>query len=428
MTGLASHAWVHVMGLTLLHGLWQGAVVAAVAATLMRAAGPSAAGTRHAISCAALALLVVIGGVTAIAVLPARPEEVAAVASSGEAATVLEVAESVGLAGAIRESARGAYGHVSSALPWLVAGWLAGVLVSGLRLAIGIGWIVRARRAGCPVGAAVASRARAIADRMGVGRSFHVAASSRVEVPTVVGWRRPVVLVPDTVLERWSGPELDALLAHELGHVERGDGRLALVQSVAESVLFHNPAARWLARVARAEREHRCDDVAVETCGDLSTYVRALVELESLRPVAARAGVAASGGSLLARVRRLTRPDTVAWSGTARLGAAVAALALVVGTVWIEASVVSEVVARPADRMTIAAHDPGGRFGVVSARGRVLAVGLDARSLAPTRWTQRGDSLVVHDVDGDERFAVRVLADGGLEWEPRPESWGRSGR
>lgn len=422
MTGVASYAWAHVIGLTLLHGVWQGALVALAAAVLMRAAGPAAAEARHAIACGALALLVGLGIATAVAVLPTPPEETAAVAASpvGPAQVVRPGEAMGGLAGVVDR----AYGFAWPALPWIAVGWLVGVAAFGLRLGLGIAWTARVRRTGRSPEPYVEARARSIARRMGLRRGFRLVVSRRVEVPTVVGWRGPVVLVPGPLIERLTDSEIDALLAHELGHVARSDGLLALVQSIAETVLFHHPAAWWLGRVARVEREHRCDDDALETCGDLPTYVRALAELETMRPAVTRVGLAATGGSLVDRVRRLVGPDRARWSGVARVAGSVLALVLLAASAWIEASVVPDVAARPGGRMAIAAHDPAGRFGVVVSDGRVLAVGVDAAPLTPDRWVQRADRLVIHDVDGDERFTV-ALDEEGLSWEPRPESWGR---
>ena len=56
-----------------------------------------------------------------------------------------------------------------------------------------------------------------------------------------------------------------------------------LLQTLAETLLFYHPAVWWLSARIRDEREHCCDDVAVEVCGDPVSYAAALTELESWR-------------------------------------------------------------------------------------------------------------------------------------------------
>jgi peptidoglycan/xylan/chitin deacetylase (PgdA/CDA1 family) len=116
------------------------------------------------------------------------------------------------------------------------------------------------------------------------------------------------VLLPAAALAGLTPAQLDALLAHELAHVRRHDYLVNLLQSLAETLLFYHPAAHWLSRRVRAEREHVCDDLAVEATGDAITYARALVALEELRRRTCRTpqfALAADGGSLRHRVQRL---------------------------------------------------------------------------------------------------------------------------
>ena len=103
------------------------------------------------------------------------------------------------------------------------------------------------------------------------------------------------------------------MLAHELAHVRRYDYAVNLLQTFAETLLFYHPAAWWLSGRVRAEREHACDDAAVEATGGALAYARALAALEQLRgsqtPPAALA-LAANGGSLMQRIQRLVNRDT----------------------------------------------------------------------------------------------------------------------
>src|SRR5439155_24365325 len=75
-----------------------------------------------------------------------------------------------------------------------------------------------------------------------------------------------------------------------------------------------HPAVWWLSNRIRVEREHCCDDIAVAVCGDPIGYARALADLETWRTLRLGSGqaaesmaLAATGGSLVERVRRILR-------------------------------------------------------------------------------------------------------------------------
>src|SRR4029077_10699398 len=102
-----------------------------------------------------------------------------------------------------------------------------------------------------------------------------------VDVPTVVGWLRPAILLPIAALAALSPAQVEAILAHERAHIRRHDCAMNVLQTIAETLLFYHPAVWWLSKRIRVEREHCCDDVAIAVCGDPVGYAQALAELES---------------------------------------------------------------------------------------------------------------------------------------------------
>src|SRR5438045_9456639 len=116
-----------------------------------------------------------------------------------------------------------------------------------------------------------------LARRLRVSRPIRVLQSAAVQVPAVVGWLRPVILVPASALTGLTPLQLDALLAHEIAHVRRYDYIVRVLQSVIETLLFYHPAVWGVSRRVGAEREHCCDDVAVAVCGHAQRYAQARV-------------------------------------------------------------------------------------------------------------------------------------------------------
>ena len=144
-----------------------------------------------------------------------------------------------------------------------------------------------------------------LGQRLGMDRPVKLLQSAFVEVPTVIGWLRPVILLPVGCLLGLSTAQLEAILAHELAHIRRHDYLVNLFQNVVETRLFYHTAVWWVSRRIREERENCCDDLAVEICGDRLTYARALATLEEMRHTPGQLALAAAGAPLLQRIRRL---------------------------------------------------------------------------------------------------------------------------
>ncbi|MFY0580083.1 M56 family metallopeptidase [Cystobacter fuscus] len=201
---------------------------------------------------------------------------------------------------------------VSGNLHALVLAWGLGVVLSSLRLLSGWLRLRRLVREAEPAPVEWQEALERLARQLGMTRPVRLLRSAAIDVPATLGWLRPVVLLPVTVLTGLSARQLEMVLAHELAHIRRHDFAVNLVQTLVETLLFYHPAVWWMSRVIRAERENCCDDIAVGTSGNAVSYARALTALEALRelPVSGPA-MSALGGSLTERVRRLVgRPVT----------------------------------------------------------------------------------------------------------------------
>ena len=169
---------------------------------------------------------------------------------------------------------------------------------------------------------ALLERCRDLQQRIGIRSLVRYAYSEIVDAPAVVGWVRPLVLIPLSSIAGLSIEQLEAVIAHELAHVRRYDALVNLFQIAIETVLFYHPAVWWVNRVIRTERENCCDDIAVALCGDAREYARALATLGTARPAWA---MAANGGALKTRVGRLLGMQKMT-HGIPRAGLAVLAV------------------------------------------------------------------------------------------------------
>ena len=297
------------IGWALLHLLWQGLLVAAILAATLALLSKQSANARYLSSCGALALLVVLGAVTAYRAYDAGRESGAGSRSEIAASLIAPTAPPITAESTspdTRPPTDSLVTFTRSHLPQIVLVWLTGVLLLSVRLLFG--WLRAhsiARKNATEAAPEWQRSARRLAHALKLRRAVQLLESAAVEVPTVIGWLRPVVLLPATSLTGLSTEQMEMILAHELAHIRRNDFFVNLMQAVVETLLFYHPAVWWISNRIRVEREHCCDDVAVAVSGKPLVYARALTRLEELRVEDAQAFVAANGGSLIGRIRRL---------------------------------------------------------------------------------------------------------------------------
>ncbi|RKH34126.1 M56 family metallopeptidase [Corallococcus sicarius] len=315
MNGLILEA----VGWALLHLMWQGVLVAAALALALRWVGGRSANLRYALACGALGIMLALPVATAwrhasraVEDRPARTEsfERSAPVFAGTAAlTRTQPVHRPAIPSGVSEQPlwERAFQQVGEHLPWLVLAWGMGVAASSLRLLKG--WMLLRHQVHEAVHASWEwqERMEKMARRLGLTRPVRLLVSSKLEVPSTLGWLKPVVLVPTATLTGLAVRELELVLAHELAHIRRHDFAVNVVQTLVETLLFYHPAVWWMSQVIRVERENCCDDLAVHQ-GSPLPYARALTALEALRIQGMGAGgpaLSALGGSLKDRVRRL---------------------------------------------------------------------------------------------------------------------------
>ncbi len=316
------------IGWALLHLIWQGAIVAAILAAGLSLLKQKSANIRYAFACAALALLPLLAVATAWRCYEPLPTPSDGPISLRASSLPADIAKAVA-AQAARSALVSAGDLARSALPYVVLAWLAGVTILSIRLFVGLSRVQRLAARAVPASVKWESILRRLSHALGLRYAVALLETAAAEVPTVVGWLRPVILLPASALSGLSAEQIEMLLAHELAHIRRNDFFVNVLQSVVETLMFYHPAAWWISSRIRVEREHCCDDLAVEVCGNAVQYARALTRLEELRSTRSGLAVAANGGSLVGRIRRLVGVPIDATASVSRWFAALGVLAIV---------------------------------------------------------------------------------------------------
>ncbi|HEY2342572.1 MAG TPA: M56 family metallopeptidase, partial [Chthoniobacteraceae bacterium] len=311
------------LGWVLLHFMWEGAGIGLLAYSSMACMRRAAARYRYLICCLALAACAAVPVATWAALARREaPRPAMHFVSDGSTRPAVSTApagmSSVGdgasepkppMPASVRASRARDFGNRPSLdryLPYAVVFWLAGVTLLALRLLLGWLKLVGFRRSGQIVDHSEwLERLSKLAEHMGISSPMRLCHSALVEVPMLIGWLRPVILVPASVFTGLTQAQLEAVLAHELAHIRRHDYLVNVLQSIIETVLFYHPAVWWISARIREERENCCDDIAVETTRDRVLYASALMLLEDTRTCSAPLALAIAQGPLLARIRRI---------------------------------------------------------------------------------------------------------------------------
>jgi beta-lactamase regulating signal transducer with metallopeptidase domain len=288
------------LGWSLVHFVWQGTAIAALAAAAFAVCRRTQ--LRYIVGVAALVLMLAAPAATFFFYLQ-QHENIAQL--SNLSAVVPHVAATLQESGASEPSHPTSLRNSLDALPWLVEAWLLGVALLSLRSVGGFLLLERERRRqSSVVKEQVLEICYVLQERLAINRAIEFCECAWLQAPAVVGWFRPVVFLPVSVLTGLSEEQLQAVIAHELAHIRRLDAFVNVFQVCVETLLFYHPAVWWLNKRIRAEREHCCDETAVTVCGNAVEYARALALMEEWRSAPVFA-MAANRGPLTERIVRV---------------------------------------------------------------------------------------------------------------------------
>ena len=389
--------WIDITGWTLLHFVWQGTLLGLAVAGILWLCRRRSADARYAVASGGLVALLAAPVVTATVLWQAARTVEPFGAAARTASRALGSGSTSGHALIPRDSMNALHARVAAALPMVVAIWLTGACLLLVRTGGGLWRVHRLHEAGLAAPASRWQEATArLASRLGLVNAVRVVESRLVGTPTVVGWVRPIILLPVAALANLTPAQVEAILAHELAHIRRHDYLVNLLQSLGETVLFYHPAVWWVSGRIRVEREHCCDDVALVVSGDRVGYASALTALEEWRGRETAPALGAADGPLSGRVRRiLDRPSHARPRFGRRIAAWAAALVLCAGigtAVW------------PRQAATYATQ-AGGTGGVQGAPTTPEAVAVDWRASETAHFEIRYGAAFADDIDRIEAAA-----------------------
>lgn len=291
-----------VLGITIIHSLWQGLIVFAALRLLLLLRPKLSAAAKHNAAFTALTLILAWFVYTLYTEL--NNYNWAGTTALQQMPFSLPIAFSL-----FTTPANRAYFAITGYMPYITGIYIAGLLFNILK--IGLAWfkISQIRRS------AIASGYQGLIDslsrQLGISKTTRVAYSGLIDVPCLMGFAKPLILLPLSISTYLSAEEIKAILLHELAHVKRNDYLLNLVQQIIGMLLFFNPFSRLINNIINAERENCCDDMVVHTAEPL-VYAQTLLKLEQNRTQSWQLALAATGKKhhLLTRIERIMKTKT----------------------------------------------------------------------------------------------------------------------
>jgi len=301
---LFSSPLVYCLGWTLVHFLWQGIAVGVIYIGVRQMLRRQSPATRYHLAMSTLAVMAILPIITYIH-LTNTITGIAADEHLHSLSAVLTLGEKQDTTTAFSLIDR-LQNLLQPLIPWTVPFWLLGVCAAMVRVIRGWRHAHQLRETATFIPlqewhAVVNS----LCSLFGINKIVRLAVSTNVSVPSVVGWLKPIILIPPSTIAGLTPLQLELILAHELAHIRRQDYLWNLMQLAVETLLFYHPVVRWVSHQGRLEREQCCDDMVVEKQGNAVEYARALTELESLRHPRSALLLGANGGQVLVRIHRL---------------------------------------------------------------------------------------------------------------------------
>lgn len=245
------------LGWFVVHYLWIGASIGALA-VLVRWAWPGATPRqRYAFSLSVLMLLVLLGTTLVLAVsLPIDPWRFLGFLPGRELPSWL-----------------------LPLVPVLPSVWGGVSLLLFVLLSLGIVGTWRLRFATTDAPRSVIDMAEQLARRWNYSRALSVRICQRIGEPILMGIFRPLILLPPAVLLKCRPDQLELILLHELAHVRRRDNVVLLVQRASEVLFWFQPAVWMVSRWVTRDREFCCDQFVLGKTPDRRLYAETLVSL-----------------------------------------------------------------------------------------------------------------------------------------------------
>lgn len=274
--------WISALGWTVLHSIWQITLITIIVKLLMLGLQKKSPQLRYAIGVTALLTICITSIVTFYSVFENNYQENNFGISEAFPTAIQSIlsvdATEIG-ASFFDKIISFLEGHLS-----LIVGiWSIGFVLFFLKMFSGFYFIEKIKKRGHhPVETTFQERLQVLSNRMHIKQSVKLVESSLVKVPMMLGYFKPIILLPINLISGVDEKMIEAIIAHELAHIKRNDFMVNIFQTLLESLFYFHPAVWWISNQVREEREKCCDDLAIKACNDSLVYAKSLLHVQTI--------------------------------------------------------------------------------------------------------------------------------------------------
>jgi bla regulator protein blaR1 len=386
-------AWTETLGWTLLHSLWQCLAILALVILIIRFIPSKLSQVRYSIFCVGMALMLMTSVGTFIYLFEnnsSAPDHFSAAAiGTADRSSVTFTSEIF---------ANDLESILSANMSLIVLCWIAGTILFSLRMVSGWWYISKLKSETIVPEQQLLSKLAELASELNMNRFIKLAYSNKVTVPIVLGYVKPVILIPVTMLSGLSAQQIETILVHELAHIKRHDYLINILQSIIETILFFNPFVWMISVLIRREREYCCDDIVLARHGSALVYAKTLTQLEEIRLSNPAFGLslAQNKNQLLNRIRRIMENSAKNYSGREKVIPAAVIVAGLVCASWLTLSADAKTIQEKTNETEIAAD--------TSKRNKVKSSYYSKQVIRGEDEKGEPYEEIVESYDGDDEF------------------------
>lgn len=399
------HPAVNALGWALFHSLWQFALIAAILMLLLRFIRQASPTTRHNLTLMALLAMPITFVYTLVSqwVVFLRAQQVISLGFEDVVWLTHQGSTSFFM---VPQNYPSFLEKFDAFTPMLFLIYLSGIILFSL---IGLAGYFRLfiykSRYSHPLPEKWAGKVSDLIFKSGLAGDVKLFISSRISVPCVAGFIKPVILLPLSFFSGLSPAQIEAILLHEFRHIKRLDHYVNMLQNILETLLFFHPAVWWVSNQLRNERENCVDEWVVKTTGKPRVYAEALLLLESEKQslILQPAMAAVSGkNQLFTRIKNIMSMKTRKINSGQKIATLLLVVTAVVSLAWINPAFIT---------VTPSNSDPFAETEILKASdGNQVAKAVPdtlAKKQPQTIYLQDGTEVLWKDLSEKDREEIR---------------------
>lgn len=204
--------------------------------------------------------------------------------------------------------------RIQTYFPWIVTIWIIGLLFYLIRISGSWLYLYQLRSLKrIALEQAWIKKTIQFCARLKIRRPVSISLSPKIKNPITLGFFKPLILIPASLMGGLTPEMLEAIIVHELAHIRRNDFIMNILQTLIETLFFFHPGVWYISSQIRRERELACDDIVLGVTSDRITYAKALTIAQENSFLPEKIAVAFASGkkSLLQRITRLNTKITM---------------------------------------------------------------------------------------------------------------------